>query len=252
MDKKKIFAALGVIVVIAAIIVGVVVFSKKEGNKEPEYKQTALDFKEEYEKVNGKTMKDDIKYRSLDINKNNPYVKVSIDEVAKMIKNGESFYLYVGDHLCPWCRSGIEKMIEVANREKIEKIYYVDFWDDDHNEILRELYDVEIKGKKTTFKITQEATEGYKVLYDAVKDMGLKDYTVTKDGKEYTVPNVKKVYGGDHFYFNKGVCKKYVTLRVPSLEKATDELTDSVLKEQDKTYTDLFTFSNSCNGEGDC
>ncbi len=218
---------------------------------EPEYKQTALAFKEEYEKVNGKTLRGDIKYRELDINKNNPYVKVSIDEIADKIKNGESFYLYVGDHLCPWCRSGIEKMIEVANREKIETIYYVDFWDDDHNEILRDLYDVEIKGKKVSFKQTREANEGYKVLYEAVKDY-IQDYTVTKDGKEYTVTGVKKVYGGDHFKFENGKCTKYISLRVPSLAKATDELTEDVLKEQDKLFTEFFTLSNVCTGESNC
>ena len=215
-------------------------------------RQAALDFKNEYEQVNGKEIREGLKWRTLNIAEDNPYVKTTDDDIAKKIQNGETFYLYVGDHLCPWCRSGIEKMIEVANREKIDTIYYVDFWDDDHNEILRELYDVEIKGKKVTFTQTQEATEGYKVLYDAVKDMGLKDYTVTKDGKEYTVPNTKKVYGGDHFYFNKGKCERYVTLRVPSLQKATDELTEEILKEQDETYTKLFVNSNACTGESNC
>ena len=214
------------------------------------YKQSALDFKEEYEKVNGEIMINDIEYRTLDIDKNNPYVKVSIDEIAKKIKNKETFYLYVGDHLCPWCRSGIEKMIEVANRENIETIYYVDFWDDDHNEILRDLYDVKVSGKKVEIVQTQEATEGYKVLYEAVKDY-IQDYTITKDGKEYNV-GVKKVYGGDHFYFSKGECKKYVSLRVPSLEKATDELTKKVLKEQDETFTKFFTPTDVCGIDSNC
>jgi len=225
MDKKTKIVFIAVLLLgCVASIINIVRLSITE---KEDYKVSALDFKEEYEKVNGTTMKGDIKYRTLDINKKNPYVKVSIDDIAAKIKNGESFYLYVGDHLCPWCRSGIEKMIEVANREKIDTIYYVDFWDDDHNEILRE-------------------------LYDAVKDMGLKDYTVTKDGKEYTVPNTKKVYGGDHFYFNKGKCERYVTLRVPSLKSAVDELTDEVKKEQDETYTKLFVNSNVCNGESNC
>ena len=92
------------------------------------------EFKKEYEAINGKTLKGDIKYRDLTIDENNPYEKVSIDKIAEMIKNKETFYLYVGDPLCPWCRSGLEKMIEVANKNKIEKIYYVDFWDDEHNE----------------------------------------------------------------------------------------------------------------------
>ena len=247
MEKKtKIIIGGTVLLLIIASIICLTLFKKEE----VKYKQTALDFKEEYEKVNGKTMINDIKYRTLDIDSNNPYVKVSIDEIAKKIENKESFYLYVGDHLCPWCRSGLEKMIEVANREKIETIYYVDFWDDEHNEILRDLYDVELDGKKIKILKTQEETEGYKVLYEAVKDY-IQDYTITKDGKEYNV-GVKKVYGGDHFYFNKGKCEKYVSLRVPSLAKANDELTESILKEQEETYTKLFTSSNVCNGNSNC
>ena len=243
MNKKtKIILGIVVIAIIVAVAIVWIVFGGKK--TEIQYKQSALYFKEEYESVNGKTMANGIEYRSLNIDKNNPYVKVSIDEIAKKIENGETFYLYVGDHLCPWCRSGLEKMIEVANREKIDTIYYVDFWDDDHNEILRDLYDVEIKGKKTTIVKTKEATEGYKVLYEAVKDF-IQDYTFIKDGVEYNA-GVKKVYGGDHFYFNKGVCEKYISLRVPLLEKANDELTEDILKEQDKTFTELFTASNVC------
>ena len=246
--KKKIIIGVVALLVIAAGVICAIFCCEKE-----KYKQSALDFKEEYEKVNGKVMINDIKYRTLDIDKNNPYVKVSIDEIAKKIENGETFYLYVGDHLCPWCRSGLEKMIEVANKEGIETIYYVDFWDDDHNEILRDLYDVEVKdGKVTKVTQTKEATDGYKVLYEAVYDY-IQDYVVNKDGVEYPVGDgIKKVFGGDHFYFNKGKCERYVSLRVPSLEKATDELTDKVLKEQEDLFTKFFTPSNICGIDSNC
>ena len=92
MDKKtKILV--GVLLVLGAVasIINVVRLTLI---KKDEYKETALAFKEEYEKVNGKTMIKDINYRELNIDKNNPYVKVSIDEIANKIKNGESFYLY--------------------------------------------------------------------------------------------------------------------------------------------------------------
>ena len=247
MKKKTIMCIAAAVIVVAGIICGVLLCGKTK------HKQSALDFKAEYEKVNGKVMIKDITYRSLDIDKNNPYVKVSIDEIAKKIKNGETFYLYVGDHLCPWCRSGLEKMIEVANKQGIKTIYYVDFWDDEHNEILRDLYDIEVKdGKVTKVTQTKEATEGYKVLYEAVYDF-IQDYTISKDGVEYPVGNgVKKVYGGDHFYFNKGKCERYTSLRVPSLAKATDELTKEVLKEQEDLFTKFFTPSNICTSDAGC
>ena len=212
--------------------------------------KSGKEFKEEYEALNGKVLKGDIKYRDLSINENNPYEKVSIDKIAEMIKNKETFYLYVGDPMCPWCRSGLEKMIEVANKEGIEKIYYVDFWDDEHNEILRDLYDIEVEdGKVTKVTKTREEEAGYKVLYEAVYDY-IQDYRVSKDGVEYPVGDgIKKVFGGDHFYFKDGKCVRYVSLRSDKLAKATDELTEEILKDQETNFTAFFK-GNTCGCGG--
>jgi thiol-disulfide isomerase/thioredoxin len=215
-------------------------------------RQSAKDFKEEYEAINGRTIRDDIKYRDLTIPEENPYIKVSSDDIAEKIKNKETFYLYVGDPLCPWCRSGLEKMIEVANKEGIKDIYYVDFWDDEHNEILRDLYSIEKVGDEVVITKTREPEEGYKVLYNAVYDF-IQDYTVMLDGTEYTVgQGVKKVYGGDHFYFQDGVCMKYVSLRSDKLVKANDPLTEEVLKDQENMFTEFFAKKNVCTGDENC
>ena len=74
-------------------------------------------FKQEYESVNGKVLTGEILYRALLIDENNPYRKVELEDIIAKLENKETFYLYVGDPLCPWCRSGLEKMIEVANKE---------------------------------------------------------------------------------------------------------------------------------------
>lgn len=213
-------------------------------------KQSSIDFKKEYEDLNGKTIRDDIKYRSLNISKDNPYVKVSIDEIEKKINNKETFYLYVGDSLCPWCRSGLEKMIEVAKKENIKTIYYVDFWDDSHNEILRDLYDVEIDNGNVDFVKIKEETHGYKTLLSKVSDY-VQDYTIMKDGKEYNV-GIKRIYGGDHFYFENGECQKYVSLRSDKLLNANDELTEEVLKDQEQKFTKFFAPKNVCTGNENC
>ena len=210
----------------------------------------ALEFKKEYESVNGKTIRDDIKYRDLNIAKDNPYIKTTVDEIVKKINNKETFYLYVGDSLCPWCRSGLEKMIEVAKDHNIKEIYYIDFWDDNHNEILRDLYEVSVVDGKATYNKTQDAVSGYDTLLNAVSSF-VQDYTITKDGEEYNI-GVKRVYGGDHFYFNKGVCKGYVSLRSDKLAKANDTLTEEVLNDQETKFTTFFTSSNVCTGEDNC
>ena len=145
--KKKLLVVLTVLIGLTALT-GCTLFKK-------EHRQAALDFKKEYEQINDKVARGDLKYRSLNINEDNPYVKVDPSEIVKKIENKETFYLYVGDHLCPWCRSGLEKAIEVAMKEGIKDIYYIDFWDDNHTEILRDLYTVELdKKNKPVFKCT--------------------------------------------------------------------------------------------------
>ena len=72
-----------------------------------------------------------------------------------------------------------------------------------------------------------------------------------KDGKEYTVPFTKKVFGGDHFYFVNGVCTRYVSLRSDKLEKATDELSEEVLKDQEEQFTKFFE-KKVCTGNENC
>ena len=210
----------------------------------------ALEFKKEYEDVNGKTIRENIKYRTLNIDEDNPYIKTTIEEIEKKINNKESFYLYVGDSLCPWCRSGLEKMIEVAKNENIKEIYYVDFWDDNHSEILRDLYEVNVQNGKATFTKTQDAKSGYNTLLNAVSSF-VQDYTITKDGVEYNV-GVKRVYGGDHFYFDKGICKTYVSLRSDKLANANDSLTEEVLNDQESKFTMFFAANSVCDGSDNC
>jgi predicted bacteriocin transport accessory protein len=243
------------LLVIALAIVALFTLS---GCAKDEPRESALSFKKEYEAVNDKVLKGDIKYRTLSIDEKNPYVKVEPKEIVEKIKNKETFYLYVGDPLCPWCRSGLEKMIEVAIKNNIKDIYYIDFWDDNHNEILRDLYEVKEttktvkKKKKTETKIvkTKDATPEYEEILKAVSEFA-QDYTIDKDGKTYKV-GVKRIFGGDHFYFENGVCKKYATLRSEKLAKAIDPLTKEVLKDQEEVFTKFLDNDKACTKDGNC
>jgi predicted bacteriocin transport accessory protein len=229
--KKKLLLAL------TLLIVGGVCLTACTFKEQP--RQAALDFKAEYERLNGKEARSGLEWRSLNISETNPYIKTTAEDIADKIKNGETFYLYVGDDQCPWCRSGIEKMIEVAKKNNIKDIYYIDFWDDDHKEILRDLYEVEIgKKNKVSFKQTREASDAYKTIVEAVKDFA-QDYTITKDGKEYNV-GVKRTFGGDHFYFKDGKCEKYTSLRSDKLAGSFDDLTEEVLNDQETKFNEFF------------
>ena len=85
----------------------------------------SIKFKEEYESLNGKKYKNK-KIRDVKIEKDNPFVYKTAEEIVDLIENGESFIVYFGFSKCPWCRSMIETFIKTAKENNIDKIYYVD------------------------------------------------------------------------------------------------------------------------------
>ena len=140
--------------------------------------ESATKFKEEYESLNGKTNSNGKVHRTLIIDENNPYEKVSASDILKKLENKETFYVYFGDKLCPWCRSVIEKSIEIANKNNINKIYYVNIWDDEGNEVLRDKYTapnfIYIKNGKP-IKITEGISDKQKDSREELTDEILND-----------------------------------------------------------------------------
>ena len=88
------------------------------------------------------------------------------------------------------------------------------------------------------FTKTRDANPEYVKILDAVKDF-VQDYTIDKDGKTYNV-GVKRLFGGDHFYFKDGKCEKYMSLRSDKLAGSFDPLTEEVLKDQEEVFTKFF------------
>lgn len=235
---KKICLIGGISLVIVAAVVACYVFmnDKKEDNK------AALAFKEEYESLNGKTGRNGKEHRKLSIPEDNPYVKVTKEEIMEMLDNKETFYLYVGDSLCPWCRSMIEQSIKSAKENGVTKIYYVDFWDDEYKEQLRDVYELVDGEIKQTYKATKEYE---KMLELCDESLGLRNYTV-KDakGKEVEV-NTKRFFGPSFFFIENGKFKKYTDARSSKQEQAFDELTKDILKDEADKFDELF--AGSCD-----
>lgn len=229
--KSKILQ--GILVIISLFIL--VGCDKKSDNK------YAIEFKEEYEMLNGKKNKSGKEHRTLSIDENNPYIKTTPEEIVKMINNKETFFLYVGDSLCPWCRSAIEKSIEVAKKYNIEKIYYIDIWDDDGNEILRDKYEF----KDNVLTKVYAGTEAYKDLLDKLSSV-LSSYTLTDPNGKSVDVGEKRIYAPNYFYIKNGeavkMIKGYSSLQKDSREKLTDEM----LKDEEKQFESLYLLDATC------
>ena len=203
-------------------------------------KNDALLFKEDYESVNNQENKNGKVHRSVTIDEENPFVISSAKEVVEKIKNEDSFYVYFGSKICPWCRSVIEKAIEVANNNNVTKIYYVDIWNDEGEEILRDKYEVDDKGNVI------KTIEGKEEYYELLKllDNVLEDYTYTKDDKKESFGE-KRIYAPNFIYISNGKAIK-LTTGISSLQKDSREaLTEEMLKDEEKEFNGIFT--NVCD-----
>lgn len=203
-------------------------------------KNDALLFKEDYESVNNKENKNGKKHRSVTIDEENPFIISSAKEIVEKINNKDSFYVYFGSKICPWCRSVIETAIKVANNNNVTKIYYVDIWNDEGEEILRDKYEVDDKGNII------KTIEGKEEYYELLKllDNVLEDYTYTKNDKKESFGE-KRIYAPNFVYISNGKAIK-LTTGISSLQKDSREtLTEEMLKEEEKEFNDIFV--NVCD-----
>ena len=222
--KKKVFFIL-------ILFIGLFVTGCSTNNKD------ALKFKEEYEKINGdKTSYSDNKYRTLKIDKNNPYVYSSAKEILEKINNKETFYVYFGSSYCPWCRSVIEKSIESAQKNNIKKIYYVDMWNGFHNEILRDTYKLNDENKAEKEK---DGTKEYYKLLEKFDNL-LEDYTLTTDDGEEVKVGEKRIFAPDFIYVENGVAKRITSATSENQKDADAKLTKEILKDEEKSFDNFF------------
>lgn len=193
-------------------------------------------FKESYESLNGKENSNGKVHRTITIDKNNPFEEVTADEIVKKVKNKETFYVYFGDELCPWCRSVIEKFIEVANKHDIKKVYYVKIWDKDGNEILRDKYKLNDKNVPV---IDIKGSPAYTELL-AFFDNVLTNYDLTtEDGKTISTGE-KRIYAPNFVYVVDGKAMKLVEGISDKQTDSRGELTKEILQDEETIFEGFF------------
>jgi thiol-disulfide isomerase/thioredoxin len=199
--------------------------------------QAGKDFKHEYEAINGKEAGHGSAYRKISISENNKFKHVSQKEVLKKLENNETFYLYVGDKKCPWCRSAIEKAVEVSNKAKnVKEIYYVNIWDEDFNEVLRDKY--KLNDNESLEKVN-DGTKLYKLMLKRFNKV-LNDYNLNKEDGTKVEVGEKRVYAPNYFYIKNGKAKKMVEGTSDKQEGAFDKLTKEMLKDEEDIFKEFF------------
>lgn len=219
---------------------------KKEVEKpEPAPAKTdAILFKEDYESLNGKENASGKAHRNVTISEDNPFVLSNAKEVIEKIENGDSFYIYFGDKQCPWCRSVVETAIKMADEYSINKIYYVNIWDDDHNEILRDTYELNEETGKP--ELVKEGAEEYQTLLKYL-DKVLTDYTLTNDkGKKIKVGE-KRIYAPNYIYIKNGKANLLTEGYTDTFSDSRAELTPELIKDQEEQFKEFFEKTALCD-----
>lgn len=239
--KKTTFSLL-VIVLILLSITGC-------SSNKTEKNSDSLKFKEEYEAINGETNSSGKKHRTISILKDNPFIYVTGEEIVEKIENKETFYVYFGSPYCPWCRSVIEKAIEVAKKKNIDTIYYVDIWDGDHVEILRDTYQLNNDGEP---EVVFEGSKDYKELLKYFDNI-LRDYTLTDaTGNEVSVGE-KRIFAPNFMYVEKGKAIRLTSGESEKKKDSREELSNEILEDEEKLFVEFFDNQNNfCNYDTDC
>lgn len=146
MKDKKILIYIMVLVVVSALAIILSVF----GNRNTEPTEDSLRFKEEYEALNSSI--------HVSIDEVNPIKYATFEEVENLLTSGTGV-VYFGFPSCPWCRNMISVLLDVAQENNYETIYYFNPRDirsndnDDYNRLIEILGDYLLE------------SEGNKVLY---------------------------------------------------------------------------------------
>ena len=185
----------------------------------------AKKFKEEYESLNGIVNDNGKSIRTINIDLNNPFVYKTEDDIVSMIINKETFLVYFGFPKCPWCRSMLESLIEVAKEYDLETIYYVNVLD------IRDTID-------KTGNRTKEGTEGYYKLLGLMNDV-LSDYDIKDDNGKKVNVNEKRIYAPNVVAVIDGHANKLTTGLSDKQNDAYMELTDDIKNDMKSSLTDV-------------
>ena len=216
------------IILLIMLFIGSILLSGCDNKK-------AIEFKNDYEKLNNQVNSTGKVHRSISIDKNNPFEEVTLSDIVKKIDAKDTFYVYFGSSLCPWCRSTIEKAIEVSKKFNIKKIYYVDVWDDNGKELFRDTYKLE---NNKVIK-TLDGSEDYYKLLNLFKDK-LRDYNLTDDNKKDVLVGEKRIYAPNYMYIKNGKLEKLTTGKSNNQKDSREVLSEQILKDEEDKFNEFF------------
>ncbi len=181
MEKNRLKIIISAILVVIVIISAVTVKREHVTNDEKQFKQ-------EYEKYNGKINPTaNKKYFDVNIDLKNGVKYVSAKESVNILER-KTGVLYFGFPQCPWCRNIVEVLLEAAKETELENIYYYNALEIRDEKYLQDGKIITSKeGTKQYYKILEllgDKANVYEGLGDtSIKRLYFPTVVFVKDGK---------------------------------------------------------------------
>lgn len=180
-------------------------------------------FKQEYESLNGeKREKDGRVIRTVSIKEDNPMKYATANNIVEKIENQETFVVYFGFADCPWCRSMIETLIDVALELDVSEIYYVDIKN------IRDTITIDEDGNLNQ----EKGSNGYHQLLEKLNPV-LSEYKIQDKDDNEVDTNEKRIYAPNVVAIKKGTPIKLTSATSEKQTEGYMELT-SEMKEDMK------------------
>lgn len=236
--------------IIIAIVIGIVlivgiVFACIKIN-EVQNPTDAIKFKTEYEKLNNTTNDKGKTYRSLQISTSNPMKYASAGKIVEKMNSQETFLVYFGFAKCPWCRSVVGELMNVANDQKLNKIYYVD---------IENIRDTLSYDENDNLMTTKDGSDDYYTLIEKMSNV-LEDYTIQNKNNEETLTGEKRIYAPNIIAVINGEAQNLTTGISTALTDPYAELTDEIKSDSyqkiKKVVQSVVNADPTCTTENPC
>ena len=239
MKDNKLFMI--IVTVIAAIVLVLNIQKVITNNSQTD----GINFKEEYEKLNGKKNDQGKKYREIIIDSKNKIVYKTTEEVLDLIDKKKSFVLYFGFDTCPWCRSVVPTLASIS-KELNQEVYYIDVKD------IRDTFELDDDNKP---KLVKKGSKDYSKLLEKLEPV-LEDYTLTDSDNNEIKVGEKRIYAPSIISVIDGKAKELTTgiseKQTDGYMKLTKEMEKDTYNKIKKVLKQVSDKNNTCDLDKGC
>ena len=239
MKDNKLFMI--IVTVLAAIVLVLNIQKVITNNSQTD----GINFKEEYEKLNGKKNDQGKKYREIIIDSKNKIVYKTTEEVLDLIDKKKSFVLYFGFDTCPWCRSVVPTLASIS-KELNQEVYYIDVKD------IRDTFELDDDNKP---KLVKKGSKDYSKLLEKLEPV-LEEYTLTDSDNNEIKVGEKRIYAPSIVSVIDGKAKELTTgisdKQTDGYMKLTKEMEKDTYNKIKKVLKQVSDKNNTCYLDKGC